>query len=150
MPAHESFHKRSLSEGQMGSSIALEAQRIVRDAASPIPAGETVKGQLRRAARALGYSAGDWRMRSAWYGEASTWSAAAFEQLRDRHRLWRRRQAARSQSEADKLAFLIATLAERLQATDAEFHRDNIAALVQDARRLGDLDRRMGIEAAGE
>lgn len=127
----------------MSSFIACEAQRIVKDAASPIPAGETIQMQLRRAARALGYRDGDWRIRAAWYGEASTWSAASFEQLRDRHRLWRQRQAARSQSEKIKLAALLSALAERLQATDAEFHRDNIAALLDTTREIGDLDRRV-------
>lgn len=110
---------------------------MVRDAAQPIPAGETVKGQLRRAARALGYREGGWRIRAAWYGEAAPWSAAALEELRDRYRLWNERQAKGAQSEAQKLATIYAALAERLEHTDAEFFRGDIASILDQARRLG-------------
>lgn len=119
----------------MSSAIAAEAQRIVRDAAEPVPAGETIKGQMRRAARALGYADGHWRIRAAWNGEAAPWSAAAFEELRDRYRLWRERQAKRAETEEQKLAAVYAALAERLENQDAEFHRNDIDALLALARR---------------
>lgn len=141
MSNDRSFNIRSSGESEsMSSSIAIEAQRIVKDAASPIPAGETIKGQLRRAARALGYQDGDWRVRAAWYGEASTWSAASFEQLRARYGLWRERQAARADAKGQKLAAVYTALATRLEATDGEFHRNDINALLALARRLGSDD----------
>lgn len=119
----------------MSHAIAIEAQRIVKDAARPIPAGETIKGQLRRAARALGYGDGSWRIRTAWYGEAASWSAAAFEELRFRHRLWSERNAARAEAQDQKLAAVFSALADRLEATDGEFHRNDIDALLALARR---------------
>lgn len=135
MSDSQSFRVRS-REGSVSSSIAAEAQRIVRDAAQPVPPGHTVKGQLRRAARALGYCDGDWRIRAAWYGEADSWSARAFEDLRARYAIWRARQSARAESESEKAAAVFAALARRLEATDAEFHWDDIAALFDLVRAL--------------
>jgi len=110
---------------------------MVREAAQPIPAGETVKGQLRRAARALGYGDGDWHITYAWYGRAGSWSATAFEELRSRYSVWKARQSANADAEKQKLAVLYLAMADRLEANDAEFHRDDVAALLAMARRLG-------------
>lgn len=124
-------------DSEMGRSIAIEAQRMVREAAEPVPAGETIKGQLRRAARALRYADGDWRIRAAWYGEAQSWSAAAFEELRARYGSWRERQEAKAQAERLTLAARYAAIAERLRGQDENFHRQDIDALVAMARRIG-------------
>ena len=138
MSVESSFRKSSVQrEGDMSTSLALEAQRIVRDAAQPIPPGETIKGQLRRAARALGYGDSSWRIRSAWYGEASSWSATAFEQLRSRHAAWRERQSKSAQAEMDNFKLVYRTLAERLEGTDAEYHSETIAHLRNVLSKIG-------------
>lgn len=128
-------------EESMSHSIAFEAQKIVRDAASPVPPGETVKGQMRRAASALGFPGGHWRVRAAWNGEAGCWSAKAFEDLRERYAAWDRKQRALADAKKRNAAAVFAALAGRLEATeDADFHRNEIAALCDLARRLGDSD----------
>jgi hypothetical protein len=111
-----SCHLCSRKEKSMSSSIAMEAQQIVRSAATPVPPGETIKGQLRRAARALGYRDGDWRVRAAWYGEAASWSASAFEELRERHRSWNQKQARLADLEQKTLAATLAAFASQLEA----------------------------------
>lgn len=136
MRDNQSFRKSSREES-MSTIVATEAQRMVRDAARPIPAGESIKGQLRRAARALGYRDGDWRVRAAWYGEADSWSASAFEELRRRHAAWRERNAASAQAKLDSAAQWYAALAERLEASDGEFHRETITRLLDAARQMG-------------
>lgn len=129
--------KRSVD---VSSSLAIEAKRIVRHAAEPVPAGETVKGQLRRACRALGYPDSDWRISDAWYGRAGSWSAAAFEQLRSRYSVWRERQAKGAEAEMATLRSLYVAMAGRLEANDEGFHREDIVALLDMARRLGGPD----------
>lgn len=140
MYAKWAFRKSSKREGDMRAEIALEAREIVRHAASPIPAGENVKGQMRRACRALGYPDDSWRILSAWKGEAAAWSAEALELLRHRYHLWQAKQERRANSETQKLAAIYAALAERLGQTDEDFHREDIAALLSTARRLSQQD----------
>jgi len=75
MPAKlESMNDRSsfrkCSEMDAMSAVALDAQRMAREAAHPVEAGETVKAQMRRSAQNLRYPVGDWRVKAAWYGEA--------------------------------------------------------------------------------
>ena len=135
MHDNQSFQKCSREDG-MGQSIAMEAQSIVRRSAEPVAPGETVKGQIRKACRALGYNDGDWRIRAAWYGEAASWSAEAFEELKSRFSKWERRQKRLADAEAMKAASLYSAIAKRLEGTDAEFHRSEIAALVDMARRI--------------
>jgi hypothetical protein len=124
---------------EMGQSIAEEAQRMVRSAAMPIDAGETIKGQLRRAARSLGYRDGDWRVRAAWYGEAASWSAQAFVDLTERFEKWRERQEAKSKNESTKLADVYSETAERMRTINPELYRDEIVRFVALARRLRDV-----------
>lgn len=133
------FYKSSGSR-EVSMSIAFEARRIVRNAAEPVPPGSTVKAQMRSAAIALGYPVGSWRIRAAWNGEASSWSAEAFELLRNRHRLWRSKQEARADAEGRKLSEIYTALAGRLGAKDAEFHRNDIDALLALVRRIGARD----------
>jgi len=124
----------------MGRSIALEAQRMVQEAAEPIVPGEVVKAQMRRAARALKYPDGDWRIRAAWYCEAGCWSAAAFEELRERYGAWRERQRQKALNEARVAAAVYDALADQLRGKDEEFHSADVAALVSLARRLRGQD----------
>ena len=139
--AGQSFRRCSQIGDRMSRALALEAQTIVRGAAEPIAPGETVKAQMRRAWTALGRPP-MWRLRAAWYGEAGSWSAAAFEDLRGRYRAWCEKQEregrARTSIEIERLAGLRSFLA----ATDPDFHRDTIARLDEVLRDLG----RRGIE----
>lgn len=121
------MHDRS-SFSTCSHALADEAQRIARAAAEPVPAGETVKGQLRRAWMNLGRPA-MWRVRAAWYGEAGSWSAAAFEDFRARYRAHRERRERRGLADAaDVIAMHIRTI-EALHAIDPDYHSDTIAAL---------------------
>jgi hypothetical protein len=135
MSVGSSFRERSREES-MSSALALEAQRMVRDAAQPSP-GDTVKSQRRRAARALGYGDGSWRIRSAWYGEAASWSATAFEELRRKYAAWKERQSKSAEAELAKLAELYSAMAGRLEVSDAEFHGQTIDQLIRLARQIG-------------
>lgn len=140
MSPDSAFHKRSvLREGSMRSAIAREAQKIVKDAARPIPPGENIKGQLRRACANLGYPQGHWRVLAAWKGEAAAWSAEALDELRARSEAWGRRKASLADAEAEKLAALYMSISRRLESNDVRFHRNDIAALVDQARILVDF-----------
>ncbi len=66
-------------------------RRAVGDAS-----GLTVKGQIRQAARNLGYAADSWRVREAWYGRAGHWTPAALDDLRARASAWREGEQARA------------------------------------------------------
>jgi hypothetical protein len=63
--------------------LACELRRLVREAAQPVAAGESIKGQIRRAWIALGRP-DFWRVRAAWHGEAGKWTASAVEDFRAR------------------------------------------------------------------
>ncbi len=81
----------------MSNAIAAEAREIVRRAAGDA-GGLIVKGQIRQAARNLGYPADSWRIREAWYGRAGSWSAQAIRDLQDRFLAWRERDAGRQRA----------------------------------------------------
>ena len=130
-----SFQLRSRGV-DMSASIASEAQRIARDAATPISAGDTIKAQLRRAWVNLGRPA-YWRVRAAWYGESGCWSAAAFEDFRARYRAWRERQEEKGRTEAATLFRLLLERRDALAAIDSEFHRDEIERLSRALRAMG-------------
>ena len=134
MPNSRSY---KVCSGGVMNSIAIEARNMVRTAAAPVPAGETIKGQLRRACRALGYRDGDWRIRAAWYSEAGSWSAAAFEELRERYRSWSEKQKRAADRNEQALATLMQALASRLEQNDAEFFAADIDACRDLLRRAG-------------
>lgn len=123
----------------MPNSIALEAQRIVREAAQPVRPGATVKEQMNAAARALGYPLGHWRIRAAWKGEAASWSAAAFEELKERNDELAATQRRRTDRNKQQLAVLYVALAEKLSQTAPRHHRAQIDRLIDTARALGDV-----------
>ena len=74
----------------MSDARAAEARDAVRRAVGDA-SGLTVKGQIRQAARNLGYPADSWRVREAWYGRAGHWAPAALDDLRARASAWRER-----------------------------------------------------------
>lgn len=64
-------------------NIAAEMLGLVREAAQPVAAGESIKAQIRRAWIALGRP-DFWRVRAAWHGEAGKWTASAVDDFRAR------------------------------------------------------------------
>ena len=97
---HKSWCRLVSRQGdEMSSAIATEAHQIVRRAAGGA-SGLTVKGQIRQAARNLGYAADSWRIREAWYGRAGSWSAQAIRDLQDRFKSWRERTEGRMNAQA--------------------------------------------------
>lgn len=121
----------------MTTVIAIEAQRIVREAANPVRAGATVKEQMNAAARALGYPAGHWRIRAAWNGEADSWSAKAFQELKDKYDGMVAKQRRSINFNKQRLAALYVELARKLDDADPCFHRSDIDRLIDTARALG-------------
>lgn len=75
--------KSSLSEAKVSSAstVLSEMQGIVRSAAEPGTAGESVKVAINRAARTLGL--GYSRARSYWYGEVKAVPAHEADALRE-------------------------------------------------------------------
>ncbi|WP_215754229.1 hypothetical protein [Acetobacter sp. P5B1] len=71
-------------------TVALEMQAIIRDAASPFEAGDTVGRQIDRAARRLGIPVG--KCKRIWYGEYKTVLAWEADQLRAWHEDWQSQQ----------------------------------------------------------
>lgn len=134
-----SFRECSRVEGvsNVSHAIAAEAQTLVREAAKPIAPGDTVKAQLRRAARALGYRDGDWRIRAAWYREAGCWSASALEDLRARFRTWRAAQDRAAIVEMETQAARFRAIASSLGNSDADLDREEAARLLEAAVVLG-------------
>lgn len=128
---HPSLSICSRQGDEMSSSIAIEAQTIVRHAAGTT-AGLTVKGQIRQAAVNLGYPAGSWRIREAWYAGAGCWSAQAIRDLQDRYLKWREREAARTAAAQATRAALDLEILEKTRAA----HR---AELVLVERRIASI-----------
>jgi hypothetical protein len=132
----ESFNKRSRGVS-MSTSLALEAEQLVKDAAAPCKPGEKIKAQLNRACERLGYHSDRWRVRAAWYREAGCWSASALEELRSRAAAWKERRDSLTQAKLDKYGAIDAALADRLETLDPDFYRAEIARLRDAVRRLG-------------
>lgn len=137
-----SFRKSSSSELDAMSGIASDAQMMVRAAAHPVEAGETVKAQMNRAATNLRYSAGDWRVKAAWYGEAGSWGAAMFRDFEERFNAWKARQEKRSNASEASTATFMAAMCERLSRSGEAVDREQ-------AKALADALRAMGIELRG-
>ena len=132
--------KYSLSKcsgGDEMNTIATDAKFFVQEAAKPVQPGDTVKAQMNRAAEHLGYKRGYWRIKDAWYGEAGCWSAKAFEDLKRRYCAWKGRQEARAHQEADVLALRLNSLKGALNASDPDFHRNEIDQIERALRGMG-------------
>lgn len=65
--------------------IAAELQAVVFKAAGPIKPGMGIKAQINAACDNLGYPRGHWRVREAWYGNASNWNGKAIFDLLGRY-----------------------------------------------------------------
>jgi hypothetical protein len=124
-------------EGEVSQSIAAELQGYVFEAAKPVTPGRNIYSQMRDAARALGYSDGDWRIKAAWYGEAGNWSAKAVDTLRQRYEVMKRKRAeAEAQKQAkQEVEFLKAQDARRAELIEL---RARISRLETAARMAGE------------
>lgn len=144
-----SFNIRSCVEHEAMSAVALDAQSIVFAAADPVQPGETVKAQMNRAARNLGFKAGDWRVKAAWYLEAGCWSAALFRDFEERFEQWNARHERRArQHAANAIAPLLALRASYAES-DPDFYREQIVALDAALAGMGAGTRPLD-EAGGE
>jgi len=74
-------------------AIADEMQMIVRDAASPFSAGDTIGRQIERAARILGMTPG--KCKRLWYREDRAILAWEADRLRAWHAAWKNKQVER-------------------------------------------------------
>lgn len=90
------------------SAIALEMQSGLRRLAEPIPAGDSVKQQIVRAARAAGL--GYWRASDIWYGKARRIDAHELEAVR----VARLRKTEEKNHELSAIAADFEALAERI------------------------------------
>jgi len=135
------------SEEVVTNCVAAEAKRMVLEAAMPIPAGETVKGQLRRAARALGYRDGDWRIRTAWYGHAGAWSASAFMDLKRAYMRMKEKRAWAERTNDDRIeqdiCQRIAAIEQWALATDPDFFGEAVSRLRAAASQGRETSARM-------
>lgn len=123
-------------------SIGSEMQAIVWGAAEPIQPGDTVKAQQRRAWAAL-RNPPWWRLRAAWYGEADCWSARAVEDMRQRDRARREREA-KLRDAAEDLGALYARIARH-----PDLDRARAGRMLDLAGALGAVDRAMDHQDEG-
>lgn len=120
------------SEGNIVSALALEMRRSITALAGPRGWSETRERWIERAARRAGITYR--QAKSLFYGECPDPRASVVERVRD--------AAARlARKEAVDLASKFETIAMAINATDENFHRETVAALVDAARLLRGLDR---------
>lgn len=121
-----SFKKRT-DDFEM-NAIACEMERLVKHAAEPIAAGESIKAQMRRAWEALGRPTW-WRFRAAWYREAGAWPAYVVDDFRTRAAARHRKQEEVRARERTNAASVLADLRQHYAASDPELYREQIAAI---------------------
>lgn len=117
--------------------IAAEAQQLVRRAALPVVAGESVKSQRRRSAQRLGMVSRtlERRHRAAWYSESGSWGADLMDDLRRRYEAWVARGSEVGRARKG-LARDCEQISERLANADPRFFGADIRALRDMAARL--------------
>lgn len=121
------------SEIRFMSAVAEAAFRL-RRIAEPRPVGDRVKAAINRAAQRVGMPAE--RVKALWYGETRLVRAEEMDAIRRADRAREaKEQTARDQAAA--LGMLFAGVAERLRTGDEDFHREDVAALLDAARALG-------------
>lgn len=119
-----SARAEKLSESSDKSSEISDAMRLVRVAAEPRPAGDSIKLAVQRAALALRWS--ESRTRDVWYGEVRRIDAGEMDALRSIERRHKLRQL---DNDFSRHVGQLAALRARLQTRDAEFHRADIDAI---------------------
>ena len=114
---------RNLTSENSDMSSVAEARELVQRVAEP--RGASIKASIARAARRLEWSYS--RTRDVWYGDARRINSHEMDRLRE---------------EAERVEIRmhignLVALRQRLAATDAQFHRQTIAALDDALRGLG-------------
>lgn len=119
-----SARKEKVSEHSEEFSEFSEAMRLVKLAAEPRPAGDSVKEAIRRAARNLGWEYS--RTEDFWYGEVRRVDSCEMDALRA---IEQQRDHAEADRERKRHLSQLAALRAKLQFNDADFHAEDIAAL---------------------
>lgn len=122
------------------SDAATLAEGLVKECASPVSAGESIKAQMRRSASRLrrsGLSGADGKVKRAWYGEAGAKTYLEIKAAFDR---WQAR---------DRRALVsgLQTLRDTLNATDQDLYGSDIERLGEAIRALGGVAGSSGGEA---
>lgn len=132
------MEKSSKNSGISFVSAIAEASFRLRRIAEPRPVGDRVKAAIDRAAKRVGLPTQ--RVENLWYGEARVVKAEEMDAIRrtDEARQLKERTA---RDQAAELGALFAGVAERLRQIDPDFHRDNVASLLDAAGALGAMDR---------
>lgn len=140
------LEKPSKNSGISFVSAVAEAAFRLRRIAEPRPVGDRIKPAIERAAKRAGLPTQ--RVENLWYGEARVVRAEEMDAIRraDEARQNKEREA---REQAASLGELFAGIAERLRSQDPDFHRNDIAALVDAAGVLGAPHRALADEAKG-
>lgn len=130
-PVPSGQSKRPLEFSNKSSEIS-DAMRMVRIAAEPRQVDDSIKAAINRAARVLHWT--PTRTRDIWYGVARRIGVIEMDALRALER-----SKIESDGAAERRRHLeqLAVLRTRLQHRDADFHRDEIAALDWLVQQLG-------------
>jgi len=115
-------------------SAVAEASFRLRRIAEPRPAGDLVKAAINRAAKRVGLPPR--RVEDLWYAHASMVRAEEMDAIRQADAARQAKEDA-AREQAQRLGELFNGVAERLRTQDEDFHRDDIASLLDAARVLG-------------
>lgn len=122
--AHRPERAEKPSEKLGKSPEILEAMRLLKLAAEPRPAGDSVKGAIRRAAGHVRIK--ESRAEDIWYGEVHLITSREMDALRAFERKQSRRSLEARYREHIEQAF---ALRGRLQSRDPEMHKPDIDML---------------------
>lgn len=107
----------------MNAAIASEMQSSLRLIAEPIHAGDSIKAQIGRAARRVGFDY--WRTHDLWYARARRIDAVELEAVRARVNA---KQEAEINAEMAAFAARLARLEAMLVGQDEEFFSEDLRA----------------------
>ena len=128
------MEKSSKNSGISFVSAVAEAAFRLRRIAEPRPVGDRVKAAIDRAAKRAGLPVQ--RVENLWYGEARVVKAEEMDAIR-RADAARQAKEQSAREQAAELGELFAGIAERLRSIDPDFHRNNVAQLLDAAGVLG-------------
>lgn len=119
------------------SALVLEAAQSLRRLAEPVPAGDKVKAQITRAARAAGLSY--WRAFDLWYGKARRIDAHELDAIRLAQQTRKQRSGDRI-SELNAVAEELEKIAGRLSRLGSSEARADLQATRAVLARVRNLD----------
>ena len=128
-------NQRSGMHDQKLGGLAGEMSVLVKFAAEPVCAGESIKAQMTRAWNALGRPP-FWRVRDAWWGYAECWVGKAVDDFRMRGAALEAKKADAKDRKFQEFTSEVAIMGARihrlrkaLSSTDTQFYRKEIDAL---------------------